>query len=215
MSNTTLRSMYDIPTISFNYRSGRLVDVAESRRQAKPSDALNQRVSLVLQDLTTLTLDAILNAANQQLQYGSGINGAVHDAAGPGLIKELGDKFKEGCDVGSSVVTGGHNLPCRYIIHAVSPRMGDTTRPVSDAESRALATCYTSCLAHAEQLRCESLGLCCMGIGIYKFPKVTAADIACREVRQHLEASKNSTLKRVVFVVFTEGDLAIYEDVIP
>lgn len=217
MSFTTLRSIYDFPTIAFDYRWGRMTVAREAPPREAPSAALNQRISLVHQDITTLSLDAIMNAANTELRPGGGVDGDIHLAAGRGLAEECSRLFANGCPVGSSVVTGAHNLPCKFVIHAVSPRrqVRFPSPPGSPIDYSALESCYTSCLRQADDLGCESLGLCCLGTGAYGFPKEQAAGVACAAVRRHLEATTESTLKRVVFVVYSVCDLDIYRKWIP
>jgi O-acetyl-ADP-ribose deacetylase len=162
-----------------------------------------QRISAHLGDITELTVDAIVNAANSSLLGGGGVDGAIHQAAGPGLLEEC--RRLGGCEVGAAKATGGHQLAARHIIHTVGP----VWRGGSRGEDEMLAGCYRSCLALAEQLAVRSIAFPAIGTGAYGFPGQRAAAIAVREVRAYLESS---ALQQVIFVCFDQAMLALYLD---
>lgn len=140
-----------------------------------------KRVKVIVGDITTLKVDAIVNAANTSLLGGSGIDGAIHNAAGPQLLEEC--KKLGGCKVGESKMTDAYNLPCKKIIHTVGPDM----RRITDFDTACslLESCYQSVLDIALENHLKSVAFCCISTGIYRFPKPTAARIALRTIFNH------------------------------
>ncbi|PSF33646.1 O-acetyl-ADP-ribose deacetylase [Aphanothece hegewaldii CCALA 016] len=164
------------------------------------------KISIVLGDITKQNVDAIVNAANSSLLGGSGVDGAIHRAAGPELLAEccrLG-----GCKTGEAKITKGYNLPAKWVIHTVGPVWNGGNY----GEAELLASCYRSCLAISAEKNLKSLAFPAISTGVYNYPMLDAAKIAVTEVRKFLE--KNSSLSTIVFVCFNEKIYDIYRQAI-
>ena len=135
------------------------------------------KISLLTGDITGLECDAIVNAANCTLLGGGGVDGAIHRAAGPGLLEEC-RKFG-GCKTGEAVITGAYDLPCRYVIHTPGP----VWHGGNGREAEQLADCYRNSLRLAAEKQCRTLAFPCISTGVYRFPKEQAAGIAVATVR--------------------------------
>eukprot|EP00742_Colponemidia_sp_Colp-10_P013678 GILJ01015468.1.p1 GENE.GILJ01015468.1~~GILJ01015468.1.p1 ORF type:complete len:352 (+),score=64.01 GILJ01015468.1:1-1056(+) len=179
------------------------VTARDTGRRFPCDPSLNEKVFLYQGDITELEIDGIVNAANSSLLGGGGIDGAIHSAAGPLLVKEC--RHLKGCESGNTKVTKGYSLPAKYVLHTVGPYgRGDAK----------LHSCYTTCLEVAREKGIRSLAFCCVGTGIYSFPLVRAAHIALRCVRQWLEASPDA-FDAIIFCVFQNVELAVYQCVMP
>ena len=161
------------------------------------------KLQAVRVDITGLAVDAIVNAANSTLLGGGGVDGAIHRAAGPELMAEC--RKLGGCKTGDAKVTRGYNLPARHVIHAVGP----VWRGGTQNEPALLASCYRRSLELALEYRCRSIAFPAISCGIYGYPMAAGAHIAVRETRAFL--SQHESIDRVVFTLFDEAALRIYE----
>jgi O-acetyl-ADP-ribose deacetylase len=157
-------------------------------------------------DIVTLSVDAIVNAANSSLLGGGGVDGAIHRAAGPGLLEEC--RRLGGCEAGDAKLTRGHQLLARFIIHAVGP----IWRGGAHREPELLASCYRRSLAMAAERGCRSIAFPSISTGVFGYPIELAARVAVGTVRSALPPS--STLEEVVFCCFSRGDLKVYESLL-
>jgi O-acetyl-ADP-ribose deacetylase (regulator of RNase III) len=161
-----------------------------------------KRVGLVKGDITLLDVDAIVNAANNSLLGGGGVDGAIHDAAGPDLLKEC--ESLKGCETGQSKITGGYRLKAKYIIHTVGPVWYGGCRD----ENSLLASCYRTSLSLAKKKKIKTLAFPGISTGAYRFPKDVAALIAVTEAKQFM--AKNSFPEKVIFVAFDDDSYETY-----
>jgi len=164
------------------------------------------KISAQRGDIARLKMDAIVNAANSSLLGGGGVDGAIHRAAGPGLLEEC--RRLGGCATGDSKATGGHNLPAQHVIHTVGP----VWHGGGSGEAELLARCYRSALALAEDLAARTIAFPAISTGIYGFPKPQAAEIAVQETRVHLRNSHH--IEEVIFVCFDDETLQIYRELL-
>ena len=153
-------------------------------------------------DITKLAVDAIVNAANTTLLGGGGVDGAIHRAAGPGLVAEC--RLLGGCKTGDAKITGGHNLPAKFVIHAVGP----VWRGGNGGESDLLASCYRRSLELAVEHDLSSVAFPAISTGAYGFPFEAAAEIAVATVRNFTAA--DTSLSEVIFCCFSADDYEIY-----
>jgi O-acetyl-ADP-ribose deacetylase (regulator of RNase III) len=153
-------------------------------------------------DITTLTVDGIVNAANETLLGGGGVDGAIHRAAGPKLLEAC--RAFNGCAVGEVVVTAGFALPARHVFHTVGPRWKGGFQD----EPRLLSCCYGRSIEVAESLGLRTLAFPAISTGVFRFPKPLAARIAVESVLG--ACSEPSSLDTVIFACFSETDLELY-----
>jgi len=160
------------------------------------------KIELVEGDITLQDTDAIVNAANRSLLGGGGVDGAIHRAAGPGLLEEC--RTLNGCKTGEAKITSAYNLPCKFVIHAVGPvwRGGD------QGEDELLAGAYRNALRIAANTRLTSIAFPNISTGVFGFPKERAAKIAISEVRAFLDAE--TSLEKVIFCILDDENLEYY-----
>ena len=163
---------------------------------------MNNTIELVSTDITTLEVDCIVNAANNSLLGGGGVDGAIHSAAGPGLLEEC--RKLDGCATGEARITKGHSLPAQYVIHTVGP----VWRGGATGEDNLLASCYQKSFKLVREYNLQSIAFPAISTGIYGFPKQRAAHIAIRETQRELPENKG--LARVLFVCFNNETRIAY-----
>ena len=164
------------------------------------------KIEIIITDITTLGLDAIVNAANSSLMGGGGVDGAIHKAAGIELKKYC--STLGGCKTGQAVITPAFNLTCKNIIHTVGPVWNNGT----DNEENDLENCYNNCLKIASDNHLESIAFPCISTGAFRFPFDKAANIAYNTISKFLESK--ATIKYVYLVVFSQKDFDQYNSAI-
>ncbi|KAL4931053.1 macro domain-containing protein [Aspergillus undulatus] len=209
----TLIPIAEIPTVSLLYRLRRLVPSTQPLKS--PSKALNDTISLIRNDITKLeSVDCIVNAANERLLGGGGVDGAIHRAAGRGLLEEC--RTLGGCDTGDAKITSAYNLPNKRVIHAVGPVYHYEKRISDDAPEKLLRSCYRRSLELAVENNLKSIAFSALSTGVYGYPSREAARTALDETRIFLEKEGNiGRLERVIFCNFEFKDERAYEELIP
>lgn len=164
---------------------------------------MTQKIRIIQGDVTHQAVDAIVNAANCSLLGGGGVDGAIHRAAGPELLKEC--RGLNGCETGKAKISSGYKLPAKYVIHTPGP----VWHGGGHGEAELLASCYRSCLALASENGCRTLAFPSISTGVYRFPLDKAAEIAITTIADCLRAAPE--LEQVVMVCFDENTKAHYD----
>ncbi|KAK0211081.1 A1pp-domain-containing protein [Desarmillaria ectypa] len=211
-SNTDVEDMpitlEKIPTLAQLFKQA--IIKAVDKPKYPLDSALLDRISLFQGDITKLSVDSIVNAANKTLLGGGGVDGAIHAAAGKGLLEEC--RGLNGCETGESKITKGHKLPSKHVIHTVGPIYSS-----KDIETKAeqLASCYRTSLELAAKNSLKHIAFPSISTGIYGYPIEDATHIALKEVRQFVTTEPGSTLERVIFVVWSNKDRDVYQELLP
>jgi len=175
-------------------------------------DTIDERIEIVQGDITTLQVDAIVNAANSSLMGGGGVDGAIHRAGGAAILaacREIRRKeYPHGMPVGKAVISTAGNLPAKYVIHTVGPRWGGD----EETSRKQLAEAYLNCLTIARDKRCKSIAFPAISTGVYGFPKEQAAPIAYKTVIDFLR--ENDLPRKVIFIFFSSADLELFKSCI-
>jgi len=209
----TLVQASEIPTVSLLYKLKKLTPAKVDGDNAvapKASQSFNNRIGLIRGDITKLEVDAIVNAANNSLLGGGGVDGAIHRAAGPGLLREC--RKLKGCDTGSAKITNAYDLPCKKVIHAVGPVYDRSYKEDCEQE---LAGCYTTSLELAVQNQCKSIAFSALSTGIYGYPSNAAAPVAIKAVKDFLEGEHGDKLELITFTTFVQKDVDAYSYWLP
>lgn len=175
------------------------------------TNAAGRTIELREGDITRVAVDAMVNAANSALAGGGGVDGAIHRAGGPEIMREL-DAIRAAigrCPTGSAVVTGAGRLPARYVFHAVGP----VYRDGAHGEPELLAACYRKCLALADERGARTIAFPAISAGVYGYPLKDAAEIAVREVADHL-GRPETAIVRANFVLFGSSAYDVYTKVL-
>ena len=162
------------------------------------------KIELYEGDITGLKIDAIVNAANNSLLGGGGVDGAIHAAAGPELLAEC--RTLNGCKTGKAKISKGYKLPAQYVLHTVGP----IWRGGNNNEAELLASCYQECFRLAQQHQLKTIAFPAISTGVYGYPKEEAAKIAIREIRAAL--IKNPQIEKIILVCFNPQTRAAYEN---
>ena len=165
-----------------------------------------KQIQVILDDITRLNVDAIVNAANKSLLGGGGVDGAIHRAAGIKLLKEC--RTLGGCPTGDSKMTSAYKLPCKKIIHTVGP----IWKGGKQGEAQLLASCYDTALKLAEENNLSSIAFPCISTGVYHYPRQEAAKIALDTIFKHIHSGAYKG--EIILCCFHAEDMQIYEQLL-
>ncbi|KAK0736147.1 hypothetical protein B0T21DRAFT_288116 [Apiosordaria backusii] len=216
----TILEAADIPSVSLLYKLHKLSAAPAGTKLVptllgpteipRPSKSLNDRVAVYRADITSLAVDAIVNAANRSLLGGGGVDGAIHRAAGPELYQEC--KTLNGCKTGSAKITEAYNLPCKRVIHAVGPIYDPLEH---DKSEQLLVGCYTRSLELAVENKCRTIAFSALSTGVYGYPSREAAPAALSAIRHFLTGKDGDQIDKVILVTFEKKDVDAYTEFVP
>jgi len=167
------------------------------------SDAVNSKISLIQCDITTLEIDAIVNAANESLLGGGGIDGAIHKASGKSLYDEC--KTLNGCDTGYTKITRGYDLPSTFVLHTVGPR---------GPFEKELTSCYQTCLSLVKTYHIKTVAFCGISTGIFGYPLYSASHVALKTIREWMDKN-HKHVQNVVICTFLDKEMDCYQKLMP
>lgn len=194
----------EMPTLSLLYKLNKIVP-EKKQFDVPPSVTLNDKISIIRQDITTLAVDAIVNAANTSLLGGGGVDGAIHRGAGPKLLEEC--ETLDGCETGNAKITDAYELPSKKVIHAVGPIYWKE----KSHSGELLSGCYRKSLQLAAENGCKSIAFAAISTGVYGYPSHEACAVALKTVREFLvDADNADKLDRVIFCNFLQKDEDAY-----
>lgn len=161
-------------------------------------------LSAMFRDITDLPVDAIVNAANESLLGGGGVDGAIHRAAGPQLLDEC--RTLNGAKTGEAKITKGYNLPAKFVIHTPGPIYGRN----DGRDAELLASCYRESLKRAQENGVKTIAFPCISTGVFGYPKEDAARVAIATVRKFLTENSDCGIEEVIFATVSKGDYELY-----
>ncbi|CAD0100305.1 unnamed protein product [Aureobasidium mustum] len=206
----SIKTLKEIPTLTSLYKLKHLTPAASTVSGA--SSAYNDKICVIRTDITKLEVDAIVNAANESLLGGGGVDGAIHRAAGEELLREC--ETLDGCDTGDAKITDGYELPCKKVIHTVGPVYWRTKK--HGKHTSLLQSCYRRSLDLAAENDCKSIAFSALSTGVYGYPSNEAAATAIGEVKKWLDTDeKADKLDRIIFCNFMEKDEDAYYEWLP
>jgi len=164
---------------------------------------MEKRIKVIREDITKLNVDCIVNAANNTLLGGGGVDGAIHRAAGIKLLEEC--KTLNGCKTGEAKITKGYNLAAKFVIHTVGP----VWHGGKNNEEELLASCYRNCMILSVKNNIKTIAFSNISTGVYRFPKERAAEIAVAAVEKFL--LEDNSIEQVIFVCFDNENLNLYK----
>lgn len=200
----------EIPTLERLYELKQMRASSLGPMNDEGTSSLNGRIAVIRANITTLAVDAIVNAANSSLMGGGGVDGAIHAAAGGELLDEC--RTLGGCDIGCSKITDAYELPCKKIIHTVGPIYDPAHAPRCE---NALRGCYKSALQLAVQHGLRTIAFCAISTGVYRYPSYDAATVACSTVKNFLASEEGKNIDKVIFVTYEPKDVRSYNLLLP
>jgi O-acetyl-ADP-ribose deacetylase (regulator of RNase III) len=202
-------SIAEIPTVELLYKT-RILQIHPACTH-KPNAVFNSKIAIIRHDITALEIDCIVNAANESLLGGGGVDGAIHRAAGMQLLQEC--KTLNGCATGAAKITDGYLLPAQKIIHTVGPVYWKE-KPLGKNEEL-LRFCYRRSLNLCEKHGLRTIAFPAISTGIYGYPSDKAAEAAISEVRDFFQEGNGRNIDRVIFCNFMEKDVEAYHRIVP